>query len=299
MSSSSPFSFGDSKKKAAEETLLYLKSNSSKLAFPIALFYSLSLLSQRIFGLVSIHGGRSRYLLSASGFCATFLGLYSTHYATDQMVIRGYIESTKYPPSVSSSSSSGWLGYLRPLFGKSNMSPEKEIMNKTGESLLYFLIIEHRMFRTMLPSSVLTIGVFANPSLSKFISIHASSDVATQSERLKVQSLGKKFGCHHCGSRQIFSRGSFIADHMPPTKHAKEMNAAWWRRFLGLKVTQRLWAQCQSCFSMQGSAVRADIHRLAYYNRLRLVHMIPSVTLLMNDLDVHFGEYMWSQINKY
>ena len=180
MSSSSPFSFGDSKKKVAEETLLYLKSNSSKLAFPIALFYSLSLFSQRIFGLVSIHGGRSRYLLSASGFCATFLGLYGTHYATDQMIRRGHIESTKYPFSVSSSSSSDWL---RPLFGKSNVSPEKEIMNKTGESLLYFFIIEHRMFRTMLPSSVLTIGVFANPSLSKFRSIHASSDVATQSER--------------------------------------------------------------------------------------------------------------------
>ena len=55
--------------------------------------------------------------------------------------------------------------------------------------------------------------------------------------RKLIQSLGKRFGCHQCGSRQLFrgadSGGIFIADHQPPTKMAKAMADAWWRKWLG------------------------------------------------------------------
>ena len=55
--------------------------------------------------------------------------------------------------------------------------------------------------------------------------------------RKLIQSLGKRYGCHQCGSRQVFrgadSGGIFIADHQPPTKMAKAMADAWWRKWLG------------------------------------------------------------------
>lgn len=39
------------------------------------------------------------------------------------------------------------------------------------------------------------------------------------------------------------------------------------------QVKQSLWPQCQSCFQMQGSAVRVNEHRLVYVSGLRLHHV--------------------------
>ena len=72
--------------------------------------------------------------------------------------------------------------------------------------------------------------------------VPSTSAVATAGERNSVNRKGKIFGCHHCGSRQIFSKQRFIADHMPPTKMANEMNENFWRKWLNIKVGEPLCA---------------------------------------------------------
>jgi hypothetical protein len=280
----------------SSDVLSYLRTNAPKLAFSTTLFYSLSIVSQRLFGLVSLHGGRPRALISISGACATAFGLGATHTATELMISEAYFSSSKYHKSASASlssssySSSGWFGSYWLFGGGSPKADLRDLRAKTLESMTLFILIEHKMFRTMLPSSVIKIGVFANTSLSEYRSVPSSSERATQSERNKIQVLGKKYGCHHCGSKMIFSPGPFICDHMPPTKQAEKMNKAWWRRLLGMKVAQRLWPQCQSCFLMQGSAVAANIHKRAYFNRLRLVHFVPALSLLLSDMDIRIDD---------
>ncbi len=264
----------------SSDGLSYLRTNAPKIAFSTTLFYSLSIVSQRLFGLVSLHGGRPRALISISGACGTAFGLGATHTATEFMISEAYFSSSKYHKSASASlssssySSSGW--------------------NLLAESMALFILIEQNWFRTMLPSSVLTIGVFGDERLSESRSVPSSSKKATQSERNQIQVLGKKDGCHHCGSKMIFSSGPFIADHMPPTARIRWISTiAWWRWLLGMKVDkvdQRLWPQCRSCCSMQGPAVRADIHKLAYFNRLRLVHFVPALSSLLSDMVIRIDD---------
>jgi len=112
----------------------------------------------------------------------------------------------------------------------------KEILKATMAGLLLFAVLEQRSFATMLPSSILVKGAYAQGFFMNKFSIPSTSAVATSSQRLTIQKLGKAIGCHHCGSRQIFSKGSFIADHMPPTKFANMMNGKWWRRLFNIMV---------------------------------------------------------------
>ena len=41
------------------------------------------------------------------------------------------------------------------------------------------------------------------------------------------------------------------------------------------QVAQRLYPQCQSCFSLQGGAVRSNIHHLIYHYKLQIYHFAP------------------------
>lgn len=66
--------------------------------------------------------------------------------------------------------------------------------------------------------------------------VPSTSPVATLNERIAVNKKGRLLGCHHCGSRQLLTADRFIADHMPPTKIANEMNESFWRRWLRIKV---------------------------------------------------------------
>mmetsp|Transcript_4140 Transcript_4140/g.7025 ORF Transcript_4140/g.7025 Transcript_4140/m.7025 type:complete len:141 (+) Transcript_4140:776-1198(+) len=113
--------------------------------------------------------------------------------------------------------------------------------------------------------------------------VPSSSPVATLNERIRVNKKGRLLGCHHCGSRQLLSRERFIADHMPPTKIANEMNESLWRRWLNIKVKQALWPQCQSCFQMQGSAVRVNEHRLVYVHGLKAHHFALLLAVMASD----------------
>lgn len=103
--------------------------------------------------------------------------------------------------------------------------------------LTVFAVLERGAFRTTFPSSVIAPGVFAN-SLNTFThSVLATGEAANEPQRRKIQVLGWRHGCHQCGSRQLLSKETFIADHMPPTKFANEMNAKWWRRLLHITVS--------------------------------------------------------------
>ena len=122
----------------------------------------------------------------------------------------------------------------------SKPTPTRELLHRTYLSLFCFLALGLKSFDAVLPSSVITLGSFAKwPNLPSSFrgAVDATSDVATVGQRMKIQQLGRLYGCHHCGGKQIFSSKNFIADHMPPTLQVKIANKAWWRRMFGLKVS--------------------------------------------------------------
>lgn len=116
---------------------------------------------------------------------------------------------------------------------------KKEVIRLSVVTTLIYSTLGMSLCQSALPSSVITIGAFAKGRIFPYSlsgAIPSTSAVATPNQRAKIQKYGKIFGCHHCGSRQLFGKKNFIADHMPPTKNANEMNKARWRRWLGMEV---------------------------------------------------------------
>ena len=132
-----------------------------------------------------------------------------------------------------------------------------------------FALIERNFFRTTLPSSIISRGAFANRNGY----LLATGVSATAAQRGTIQQFGKKFGCHHCGSRQgiLLSRElrTFIADHIPPTKimqlqaESRSLWASIRKKFF--REPQKLYPQCQKCFKQQGSHVRLRKNHLIYH----------------------------------
>lgn len=164
------------------------------------------------------------------------------------------------------------------ISGKFDKNDKFEVARRVIIGVGVFTILERKAFKTVLPSSLLTVGVYGMNRAS----VLATSEVATATQRLKMQKLGRLFGCHHCGSRQLVNRNTFIADHMPPTKMVKEINAKWWRKALGLTMSQRLFPQCQKCFSLQGAAVRAGVHFPIFHYMPRYFHLAPAIAYLLS-----------------
>jgi len=113
----------------------------------------------------------------------------------------------------------------------------KDIVRRTVLGLSTYTILEGGLFRTTFPSSSIALGAYANTRSMLRSSIISNSPVASDSQRRRIQQMGKRFGCHQCGNRQLLNNKGFIADHMPPTKRAEELSAAWWRRMMRLKVS--------------------------------------------------------------
>lgn len=113
----------------------------------------------------------------------------------------------------------------------------KDMVRRTILGLSTYTILEGGLFRTTFPSSSIALGAYANTRSMLRSSIISNSPVASDSQRRRIQQMGKRFGCHQCGNRQLLSNKGFIADHMPPTKRAEEMSAVWWRRMMRLKVS--------------------------------------------------------------
>ena len=112
----------------------------------------------------------------------------------------------------------------------------KEVVRRSALGMSAYMVLEGGMFRTVFPSSSIELGAYANTRNTLRSSIVSNSAIASESQRKRIQAMGRRFGCHQCGSRQIFTKKVFIADHMPPTKRAEELSALWWRKILKLKV---------------------------------------------------------------
>jgi hypothetical protein len=121
--------------------------------------------------------------------------------------------------------------------------------------LLTFKILGGR-FWAISPSSYTHLGSFSRWS------IPCGENYATAGQRSMIEQMGRKWGCHTCGSHMLFKSSSqqgsqsfrFVGDHMPPKSVAQEMNRSWLRR-VGLlpKVQFRFYPQCVSCSNIQGS----------------------------------------------
>jgi hypothetical protein len=261
-----------------------------KSAIVCGLFFTSSTILQRLSGSLLVHSGRAYPLTAAWGFICTGASLIVAN--------RGANMAFPQPSS--------WWG------GSRERLQRYSELRQTVVGLGLYGMLEMRSFRTAIPSSIISVGVYAHSpwiwtqKMPEVIS--ATSEVATSAQRMAVQRLGKLHGCHHCGSRQVFNLAklkglpnNFIADHMPPTKYVTEANQRWYRQLLGglWRKKQQLLPQCQSCFQQQGSAVRQSVHRIVYHSQLRSWHLAPALALVAcsNDqvrgmVDDHLGSFL-------
>lgn len=83
-------------------------------------------------------------------------------------------------------------------------------------------------------------GPYAHDS----ILARSSAQSFTKKEREAIDQIGKKSGCHTCGSKKPGTlTGHFIPDHQPPTA----LNEP--------KKSQRLYPHCLKCSREQGLAI--------------------------------------------
>ena len=69
--------------------------------------------------------------------------------------------------------------------------------------------------------------------------------------------------------------------------------------FFFFKTIQRLYPQCQKCFSLQGTAVKSNNHLLIFHTMFKLHHFTPAIVYFLF-LDLDFQKYVESyfDINK-
>ena len=243
-----------------------------KGALLCGLFWTSTAILQRLSGSFMMHSGRSYPITAVWGMMCTGASLIAANRGANEMLAEESFVG----------------GGMLDLWGNHAKNQRLEEIKQSIIGLGIFGALERRSFRTALPSSIITTGVYAhtpwhwNPKMANVV--QATSSIATSGQRGVIQTLGKLHGCHHCGSKQVFNlaRGlplNFIADHMPPTKMIKEANSKWFRKsFWGLfKKKQQLLPQCQSCFQIQGNAVRQGLHKLVYHNQFRSWHLAPVV----------------------
>jgi hypothetical protein len=197
-------------------------------------FYFLQILAQKCLGIIGFHGGHSNLLLTPLGCISTVSTLLLSQNV--ETIIRknanqwGFGEYLEYKPI-----------------------PVKQERRDNVKRLILglgtFIVLEQSLFKTSFPSSVITLGVFGRLGKRFSRSVETHTALTTVPQRLKIQRLGKLYGCHHCGSRQILKIGStFIADHMPPTKIADAMSKVWWRRWLKRPVRNTTKRRFFSCY---------------------------------------------------
>ena len=99
---------------------------------------------------------------------------------------------------------------------------------------------------------------------------------ATASQRCRIEKLGRIFGCHTCGSRELFftklsnlGGPKFHGDHIPPISVAKQLNDRWYRKLIGVSVSQRFYPQCITCSNKQGGLLSRAVY--AGHRNLRSV----------------------------
>ena len=99
--------------------------------------------------------------------------------------------------------------YLGKEFTAEITEPMHYVMTALSGTLIFFLL-GGRFYR-IAPSDYRYLGAFQHEKAS----LPANIEYATTSERAVLNSYGKLFGCHTCGTKHT----SFHADHMPPVKY--------------------------------------------------------------------------------
>jgi hypothetical protein len=188
-------------------------------------FWTLQNSLQRFFGAVGLHGRMPLFLNLFFGITGTSFAITTSHIVKD-----------KINKKISRNKSTIHFFEKYDSY-KTKNELKKENIRSILFGLSLFIIIERNSFRTVFPSSSISLGVLSKLGSKFQRSIISTSIVATESQRKTIQSLGKKFGCHQCGSRQLFSGKQFIADHMPPTKFVQIENLKTWRKFFNLQVS--------------------------------------------------------------
>lgn len=116
-------------------------------------------------------------------------------------------------------------------------------------------------FWAIAPSSFTNLGSFSRWS------IPCGERYATTSQRALIEKMGRRWGCHTCGSRMLFSRfgkNKFVGDHMPPKSVADQMNKSFLRRMNILpEVSFRFYPQCVNCSNTQGSILSRASHDMS------------------------------------
>ncbi|XP_019857101.1 PREDICTED: uncharacterized protein LOC109585453 [Amphimedon queenslandica] len=92
-------------------------------------------------------------------------------------------------------------------------------------------------FCSVVPSHLANPGAFARQWIPAY-----SNKYATSSEKVLIQEIGKKYGCHTCGKRQSVTK--FVCDHQPPTSTLPHGGGV-----------QRFYPQCDKCSGLQGGLV--------------------------------------------
>jgi len=148
-----------------------------------------------------------------------------------------------------------------------------------------FTALERNFFRTAVPSSILSKGVYARWGGS----VLATSEAATQGQKKMIQLLGRRHGCHHCGYRPLTNfagRLKYIADHMPPTNQVYVHGKTWWgklsKKFLS-PIQQQLLPQCRRCCEVQASSARSLVTKPIYHYSFRSWHLAPALALMLSE----------------
>ena len=121
----------------------------------------------------------------------------------------------------------------------------QELLASTVASAILFRALGGR-FSSVLPSHLLKPGAFAQ----EWIPVRSTQ--ASERQRHVIRELGRRHGCHSCGTRSV---RQFHADHQPPNKVHSTHNSPDAKNV----ITQRLYPQCNKCSNSQGALLSQSI----------------------------------------
>jgi hypothetical protein len=104
------------------------------------------------------------------------------------------------------------------------------------------------------------LGSFARASIA------ATDRYASSAQRLALTKIGRRCGCHTCGTRILFGK-TLIADHQPPKSVVQQkLQSSSFASFLFRRNAEpkyRFFPQCVDCSQIQGSILSAATRQSA------------------------------------
>ena len=146
----------------------------------------------------------------------------------------------------------------------------KDLLISGVVSMVVFRAVGGR-FSMVLPSNLLQPGSF-----SRYAIPVNEAPYASKGQKMIIQDLGRKHGCHTCGLRSRFIQ--YCADHQPPTKLLREGHPQWYH------------PHCKRCSDLQGAAMNKTNNRVAVVTHpfsLRSYHIFLPVPLALAFMKSH------------